>query len=236
MSGPSVCRSGIAVGLFVALGFSVACDEADDIVVNVDPNNEPPTIVLQGPEFSSAPIEVVGASAPTPWVLVGDTNGLDDISAVLLDVQTIRIHGLILRPVDLSSGCARLEYVPNGNIETSAWLPFPADAGQVKSVSLRHDQGGIYRVNSLSPLRLYEALPMFGRPSGCATGPPGWLDWFVLLPPAASEPTDVFLTYIDQEFIGVTVTVYDSSGASAKATFPNLRVVFTTSEEKSVAP
>jgi hypothetical protein len=237
VSGPGVRTFRSVAGVFVIVCVFGACHQPDDIVVHVDPNNKPPTFVAQGPELPTGPMEVIGTSAPGLWVLVGDPNGLDDISAVLLDVQTIRLHSIIIRPASTTGGgCDTLDYTPNGNIDVSASVPVPIDIGQLKSVAFSHDQGGIYRANPFVIPQLYKALPVFGRVSGCATGSASWLDWLVLLPPAAASPTDVFLTYVDVEFIGISVTVYDSAGTSAKTTFPNLRVVFTTTEEKTVAP
>jgi hypothetical protein len=236
MSGPIARRCGIAVGVFVAIALFGACDETNDIVVSVDPNNKPPMIVTQGPDFPAGPIEVVGGSAPGLWVLVGDPNGLDDISAVFLDVQSIRLHGIIIRPADFIGECVTMVYTPNNTIDTSSLVPDPTEIGKLKSAPLIHDQGGIYRINPFVVPQLAQALPIFGWPSGCGIGLGGYLEWLLLLPPAAPVPTNVFLTYADEEFIGISVTVYDSSGASARTTFPNLRVVFTTSEEKTVAP
>jgi hypothetical protein len=57
-----------------------------------------------------------------------------------------------------------------------------------------------------------------------------------LLPPATATPTDVFLTFVEVEYLGITVTVFDKVGESASTTFPDLRVAYSTTLESTIAP
>ena len=54
--------------------------------------------------------------------------------------------------------------------------------------------------------------------------------------PAVASPQNVFITYMDVEYGGISVTAYDAAGASVTAHFPNLRLVYSTAEERTAAP
>ena len=233
---PDSPRPSIVVFVCLLLSIFGGCDESDDIIVNTVADNEPPLIARQGPDFPSETLELDrGSGAPEPWVLVGDPNGLDDISAVLFSVQSIRIHELIIRPDAMDGGCANVLFEPGNAVDTTSVVPVPVDISGVTDEPMAHDEGGIYRVSPFGVPPIAGHFDTLGSPSGCATGG-GYLQWLLLLPPAAPATTSVFLTYLDVEFIGISVTVYDKVGANASITFPDLRVVYTTAEEKAVAP
>lgn len=233
-------RLWIAIAVLGYVLFLGACDENHDIIVNTGQENEPPLVVTQGPEFPLGTIEVTngaGFGTPIPWVVVGDPNGLDDISAVLFNVESIRIHEAIIRS-STGSGCIAVLYEPDSVIDITSLIPVPVDIPGFTG-SMNFDGGGVYSNSTFS----FSAPSIAGNfdhfvhnAGGCISGGGRYIQWLLLSPPAVPTVTNVFLTYLDAEFIGISVTVYDKVGASATTTFPNLRVVYVTIMEKTVSP
>jgi hypothetical protein len=216
---------------FLVLGV-IGCEE-DTVFITGGADNEPPIVVTQGPDFPTGPVEGTG---PTIWVLAGDPDGLEDISAVFLTIETLRVYDMIVRPDADDGGCAGPLYEPGNVIDTSSSFALPLEFGGPSDLQMGRQEGGVYAINPFTIPDLDVFIDAFGSPSGCASGPPSWLDWYYLLPPAAPAPTSIFLTFIDLEFIGVSVTIYDAAGESATTTFPNLRMNRTTTEETATAP
>jgi len=135
----------------------------------------------------------------------------------------------------MDGGCANVVYAPNNNIDTTPLIPLPVDRVGVVDSPMDHDQGGIYRASPFGIPSLEQVSDAFGTYYGCISGG-GYLDQYTLQPPAVASPTTAFVTYMEAQFIGVSVTVYDKVGATATTSFPDLRVAYTTSEEATVAP
>lgn len=229
-----MCRFRVLVGCILScLSFSLIGCEGDEIFVSTTADNRPPTIVEQGPELPPGTFDGYG---PSVWVLVGDPNGLEDISAVFLSIETIRINDLILRPADLSGGCARVDIEPNNNIDTTMLFTLPVSFDGPRNLQMTRQEGGVYAIYPFYVPDLAGEFAVFGFPDGCAAGPPSWIDWFDILPPAVPSTTSVFLTYIDLDYMGITVTVYDAAGESATTSFSDLRKTSITSEEEATPP
>jgi len=211
---------GSPIVLALSLLLITACD--DDQITLQSPNgeNEPPVIIAQGPEFPTEAIELSGCcDAPRPWVLAGDADGLDDIAAVFFSMDSIRIHDVIIRPGTMDGSCARVLIEPNNNIDTTGFLPLPVELSGPTDMPFLLNDGGTYSGFPFGVPEIDQASEAIGPGAGCASGPPSWLDRVTLFPPAVASPTPVFVTYMDVEFIGMSVTVYDKVGAKATATF-----------------
>lgn len=221
--------SGAALAL---TGCLVACE--DTIFVSTGEDTGPPTIIAQGPDFPQGTILWTGGSTPAPWVVVGDPDGLDDIAAVFVEIETVRFHEVIMRADTSTSGCASFMYVANNIVDTTFEIPVPVDTPGTQSL-LSHDEGGIYRMRSFRFPYIPDYFPTFSRGTNCATsgGAFGrYLDWYTIV----SQQLTVFLTSVDVEYEGITVTAYDKIGGSATAIFPDLRIVYSTSEEVVTPP
>jgi hypothetical protein len=83
----------------------------------------------------------------------------------------------------------------------------------------------------------FEANPSVEWVHGrCTIGTTGIIGPITVLPPAVPIQNDAILTYADVRYLGIKVTAYDKVGATATTTFPDLRIVFTSSEERTAAP
>jgi hypothetical protein len=226
-----------AVGLLVLVAAVLAGCE-DKVVVETGPEalgNRPPAILLQDPEFSSETIWTTSRCGVSVRVLPVDPDGADDILAVLLNIDSIAVHQIIVRPaVDPDAPCVSVSYADNDTVDIVPWIP-PALPG-ARNVSLRISESGYYGV--CMPFPDFEAIgEVFGPPEHhCWAGDGGFLDSFAMFPPALPSPADVFLTLLEIEFVGTTVTVYDEAGANAVAVYPNIRVRYETPEERTALP
>lgn len=227
-------RSLILVLAMCSIVVLCGCEE-DDFFVTVDSENDPPLILSQGPEFPQGTVEIVGCCADDIWVLVGDPDGLDDIAAVFIDIEAVQINDVIIRPDAMSGNCASVDYTPNNTIDTTSLFALPIQIPGIHSEPLELDQGGIYRTHPFGVPSIDVVSAALGQPSGCATGG-GYLDWITLNPPAVPLTLNVFVTFLDVEFRGTSVIVYDAAGDSATTTYPDLRIVYTTAEEQTIAP
>jgi hypothetical protein len=238
-----------AVVVFWALSLLlVGCDDGDEeiaitSVIDREPN-EAPSFVAQGPSLDE-PIEIVrtGGSGiglgPTLWVQVADANGIDDISTVVVDVDSVAIHGLIARPDTSESGCSRFTYDTSDTLDLSA-LVGGIYAG-VESRVMDQIQGGRFEtypfffVEKVLP-ELTDISDALGPAMSYGCTDNTYLELIGVYPPRVETPIDVFVTMLDVEFIGISATAYDASGESANLAFPNMRLVITTAEERQAAP
>ena len=158
-------------------------------------------------------------------------------TAVFFDVETIRIHDVIFRPDAGVPTCASVLYEDGNVIDPSPYLAVPTDVVGIRDslMSRNVESDGVYIHPPLRAPSLAELFDTLGIPSGCNFGG-GYREWLFLLPPAVPTPTDAFVTHLDVEFVGITATAYDKAGESATATFPDLRIVFTTGEEVATLP
>ena len=231
-----------ARGLVLAIGFIIGgCDDENITVVTVPTENRPPRIIAQGPDFPAGGVDVEFVhGGPDLYVLVADPDGLDDISAVFLNVGSVTVHRVIARP-DSGDSCAEPSYAANDTFNIGTLIPstFPG----LVNFPMGLQAGGIYTTPNFCLLsfdcpaapRIDRANASFGRSvRGCATG--SFILWFGVYPPAVPSPSDIFITYLDVEYTGITATVYDAAGLSAATSFPNLRLIHATEEERRVAP
>jgi hypothetical protein len=224
-----------------------ACDKADNIVVEntiQEPANQAPIIVKQGPQQPPGGFEQIsnfGANGVDLWVLVGDPNGLEDISLVTVDIDSVRLDRFLLRPDTSSTGCTIFSYAPNDTIPTAAILPVPAKFSGVEFRAMIKAQGGLYVAEGFGgygfglPDILLASSNLESWPGGCGSAE-GLIFPVVVLPPAVPVQRTAIVSLIEAEYLGITVTVYDKVGASATTTFPDWHIVFTTVKERSAAP
>ncbi len=79
------------------------------------------------------------------------------------------------------------------------------------------------------------ASPYFGLPiHQCVAQYP--LTRFGFYPPGVPTAVDANVTFLDVEYRGIHVTVYDGAGLTATATFPSLRLVYRAYGEKPSPP
>jgi hypothetical protein len=231
-----------SIGGFGFAFFMTACGK--DTIVNIEPDspNQPPMIVTHGPGLPAGVMEITSTyDAPALWVLVGDPDGLDDISAVFLQIDSVLVRRVLLRPDSLAgfAGCAWISYAPNDTIDVSSVVPIRYS--EISSQPMARQQGGLYSTGD-SPFppitfsSIIKSIPSSGpQPKGCGFNGDSF-KWFGLYPPSVPQGIDVFLTYADVEYRDIAVTVYDKVGAKAAVTFPNLKIKYTTWEEKRVSP
>lgn len=244
----------LILGAILVVGFA-SCDDAEEtIVVNSileEAPNSPPRIILQGPDYASGSLELIAFDTPPEFfVLVADADGLEDISTVFFGIDSLIVYDVIVRPDSSSSASNRCDHAPSyANPDTINIMPLiPSVFPGVKNIPMEPLLGSYYMSPPLCRTRsgfeqfpcptfpnISEASSTFSRPSKCV----GFgIDYFhfVINPPAPDTAIDVFVTYVDVEYAGISVTVYDAAGASATTTFPNLRIVYTTEQEKLNAP
>jgi len=228
--------------------FGTACDTTTKVIVENEPDgqtNRPPAIVQQGPVFPPGGFEQISSYSPygiNLWVLVADPDGIDDISLVTASVDSVRLARFLLRPDTSSTSCSYFSYADNETIATSAILPVPTTFAGFSFMPLTRVQGGLFQASSFGGTSsgfpdLIEASPVLEEwQGGCYYGSTGILGPIVVLPPAVLTQRTAILTYADVEYRGITVTVYDKVGATATTSFPDLRIVFPSPEERAAAP
>jgi hypothetical protein len=212
--------------------------ENNDFTLN-SPDNRPPQIILSGPDYdTSAPLE---EPLPSPWVVVGDPDGSEDIAAVVLRVSRVELLSVIVRPDDAGQECSRPFYADMDTIDVRPFLE--TTEFEIEANLLYREQTGRYG-SSLSYYELTQGglgphSDVFGEwPKGCRWG----VDYLYMVehlglyPPAIPVPRDVYVTRADFRISGISITAYDQSGASATVTFPDFRGYFTSDLEKRVLP
>jgi hypothetical protein len=241
-------RSVFLLTLFplVSLAMATGCSDEDKIVVeNVveeGPNN-PPVIATFGPEVPNGGFEQTayyGADGVPLWIIGGDPDGLDDLSVAVLRVDSIRFNRFIARPDTSTTGCIRFSY--GDTIPSDQILPTPMTLPGIAFHSmLRSGVGGLFQSQPLGGylgfpnlVDLSPTLDNWG--GGCGPSQALVSGPFTVVPPAVPSPKTVGITYVDLEFRGVTVTLYDKVGATAIASYPDIRIVFTTPEERTALP
>jgi hypothetical protein len=229
-------RHTIVAGLVLAAAVT-AC--GDEVTITQTHENRPPQILLSGPEYDvTAPIE---APFPTLWVLATDADGAGDIAAVILSVSSISLLSTIVRPDDAEEDCRRPFYADMDTIDIGPH--FEKRTFRIEDMPLGRGTDGMYRT-SLSYYLLTEGgLGRHGTVFGESIKQCRWgydylymIEEFGLYPPALPAPRDVYVTYAEFSISGITMTVYDQSGAEASVEFPDARVFFTNSLESRVLP
>ena len=223
-----------------------ACDKEDKITVEnfiQEPANQPPVIVSQGPDIPSGGVQAVNMNSPDLYVLVGDPNGLDDISLVTVDVDSVRLVRFRLRP-DVEPGqCVDIGFAPTETLSTELVLSTPHSFPGFEFRPLTKVQGGLYRAQNFGSFAygfpdLFDAASNVQIwPGGCSFGGlPGILSTWIVVPPAVPSDTAAVVTLAEVRYFGISVTVYDKVGANATTTFPDWHVTFLSRDEEAVLP
>ena len=233
----------LAVGVALAL---VGCTTKERIFYVEGERNSPPIILQTGPRISGDSLELrPEMEAPRFSVLVADTNGIDDISGVALSIESVSLNRIIARPNAYSTeACSALDYRDFDTIGLQSLLAstYPGLRGHWMSRA----QGGLFLGPPLCAFdSVCTAFPGIQgstdavgmRLTGCYTRPFGtWLAHWSLQPPAVVSASNIFITYLDVSYLGVTVTVYDGAGNSTSTVLPDLRIIYTTDEERYTEP
>ena len=227
----------LLLALVLVAASGATCEKQDKVVVqNIDPNavNQPPTIVAYGPDmpaggFSEISYSPIGVDL---WVLVGDANGLGDISLVTMDMDSLRLVRFIVRPDTSAGSCISYGYGPADTLAADAILPVPVTFPGLRFRPLAHVQGGLYKAARLGAEfgfpDIVDASPVLERWNGGCTSAGSYDVYgpFYVLPPAAPSRREAGISYAQFEYYGITMTVYDKVGASASVTYPTLRIAF----------
>ena len=222
---------------------SASCSEKNEVLrVELVPNG-PPTIVAQGPTWSAAPIDLNVQAAPKPYVIVGDPNGLGDIALAVFTVDAAVIRRIVVRPDSVLPDpyCSSVTWSDSINITNL--LPTTLGTGAENCLMFRSGSSftflgfnyGFYYESCVAFPQFAAASQYFGVPTR-QCGPSGMLSRFGVYPPAIPAPVDVNVTFVDVEYQGLRVTVYDGAGQTATTTFPPLRLVYRAYGEKPSPP
>lgn len=241
MWSPLLVRRGLQGLALVLLAALLGCSDDETFhITNVIPEhaNRAPAILEQGPEWSfDAPLELGPDNwwtAPNPWILVGDADGLDDISMAFFTIDSVRVSETVVRPdTTPPSLCA----VPSRSTTLDFEAVLSRSYGGVQNAPMARGDGGLFGATdgsggpfSLGGLvysRVENASAFIGRRTkGCAGNGGIYLTYFSARPPLVPVTIDVFLMAATVEFIGISATVYDAAGDTAVTRFPNLRVRF----------
>lgn len=216
----------------VGISSLISCDK---IINNYySPQNVPPVIVSYGPQLPADSTEAYGFRL---FVFVSDTNGVDDISTVLLKIDSVAIYRIIARP-DISGDSSWVcTHAPSftDTVDISSLVP-----GVVQGGTAPFDlvSAGYYTsINFGVPLVNLDAASDYIRAAFvCARGDVGYFQVYFVTPPAVPTTVRIFTTYLDIKYFGISATVYDQAGLSDTVNFGDFRFIYTTVEEKSYPP
>ncbi|HET9940688.1 MAG TPA: hypothetical protein VFR25_06275 [Candidatus Eisenbacteria bacterium] len=229
--------------LLAGLTLSLGCDDEDKVVVSSANPNDPPIVVSYGPQVPQGGFHDVTGVGPYDgilfWVVAGDPDGLEDLSAVALSIQSVRLNRFIMRADTSSNSCFHFEY--NDTVPTSQILATPAVLEGVAFEPLLsypdYYGPGYYQGGHLPIPDLVLLSPNVDPwPGGCGTSQEMVRGPMVILPPVVPTPTRAAVTYMDLDYQGVKLTVYDKVGATAVATYPDIHYVYVTPEEEQALP
>lgn len=226
---------------------ALSCDKEDTIVVqNIHEalTNQPPRIVAYGPDMPAGGFQQLSYSriGVKLWVLVADPNGLEDISLVTMDMDSLRLVRMIVHPDTSASSCIEYGYQSGDTLPSNAILPLPAGFPGVKFLPLTRVQGGLYQTEGLGGEfgfpDLIEASPVLEDFTGFCYAPGTYQIYgpFRVVPPAVPSPRDAGIHYATVDYYGIKMAVYDKVGASATVTYPTLRVIFKVYPEPTPFP
>jgi len=232
-----------ALALVAALScLSASCSEKAEIVRVEPASNLPPTIVALGPTWPSTPIDLNVQAAPMPYVIVGDPNGLEDIALAVFTVDAAVLRRVVVRPDSVLADPYCTAVTWSDSIDITSLLPASLKTGVENCLMFRNGSsftfmgfGGYYYYDGCRAFPMIAtASPYFGVPTRLCG--PQTLSRFGVYPPAIPAPVDVNVTFVDVEFQGLHVTVYDGAGHTATATFPPLRLIHRAYGEKPSPP
>jgi hypothetical protein len=217
------------------------CFDTDYIVVTeiVPPENEPPTLILQEPDAFPP---VITTRSPHPVVFqltVADPDGLDDIVAATIRIDSLVVRDAIFRAAGVSveePECVEVVYADDDTVDVSRWLIHGAGGSGVhtlyRSTTALGETFGV-----LLPFPdVRQSADVFGPALvGCQLGAETF--WGVgLYPPAVPAVQDIYATLIEIEVRGVSYAVYDSGGHVLTGVYPDFRVRYETAGEAATLP
>jgi hypothetical protein len=228
-------RSGAWV-LAAVLSWGLEGCEDDTIVARTRldlPINRPPLVVRLDPTLDSGAIDTQDSVVFSFSVHAGDPDGVDDVVAGRIRIESQRITDVIVRPgIEVGPGCLGPSYADGDTIDVSRWTstePWSPGESFLGRWSDRPIFTGAIEIPSpdhLGPVfggSVFSCLARDAIPVG-------------LYPPAVVGPTQAFITRMVVEYQGVEVTVFDASGATATASYPDLTVRFETEREAGTLP
>lgn len=235
---------------FLVVTIGACSDEKGDVIVNASlrGDNQPPSVLFIQPEYPGNAVTLVGRNLSGFSALVADGNGLEDISAVYLNIESVQLNGVICRPDKSTSPPNYCDhgplYVDNDTLDISGVVPtmYPG-----LNIAMFHVSGGIYGTEYLAPqadpygyglglIDLENASSLFSPSLLTCNDYYNGYHSFRVSPPIAPTETEVYTTLVDVTLIGISVTVYDGAGESTTASAPDLRVTFMTVSEDTTLP
>jgi len=226
----------IGVIIFIAAGCR---EETINNLTGENNQNNPPQILLINDEYETA--DTLEGPLPSLWVVAADKDGSDDIAAVVLEISSVKLMDIIVRPTDPSEECLRPYYA---DIDTINIIPFMEKTKfTITKQLLQLNSEGVYST-SISYLLLTgggvgKHSSFFGEHiKSCRWGQDYlyMLESFGFYPPEPAQPKDVYVTYIKLLISGIKITVYDQSGETATKTIPDFICYFTNSLEEQTLP
>lgn len=201
--------------------------------------NNPPQILLINDEYETA--DTIEGPLPYLWVVATDKDGSDDIAAVVLEISSVKLIDIIVRPTDPSEECMRPYYA---DMDTINIIPYMEKSKfRITKQLLQPYSDGVYST-SISYLLLTEGgvekhSSFFGEHiKSCRWGQDYlyMFESFGFYPPAPAPAQDVYVTYIKLLISGMKITVYDQSGETATKTIADFICYFTNSLEEQTLP
>jgi hypothetical protein len=229
------------IGIIIFLQVSGCSDEITNNSYNdiKYQDNQPPSIILWGPEIDS--LSHFNYPLPQPWVVVGDPNGSDDIAAVVLRISKISIVSLIVRPDDSTEECSIPFYAPMDTINVLPY--FRKQSFSVPNQVMRKGIDGNYYdyldYYLFTEGGIVKNGDVFGpavKQCRSSTDYLYMVEQFGLYPPALPLPRDVYVTYAEFLISGLSITVYDQSGESASVSYPDFYGRFSNWTEDQISP
>jgi len=229
------------IGIAILLSLSGCSDKITNVISTegTHQTNRPPKILLWGPVYDS--LAHFKDPLPQPWVIVGDSDGAADIAAVVLNISSIKIVSLIVRPDDSTLAYSFPYYAPYDTINVFPFL-------RTRTFSVPNLILGQISSDYYAAYLSYSILSGGGIVNdGAVFGPvvkstrSGYdylymVEHFGLYPPALSSPRDVYVTYAEFLVSGISITVYDESGATATVKFPDFYGTFSNFTEDQTPP
>ena len=224
-------------GLGILLSISACRDNIT--ITQVPEENRPPTIPVWGDDYEAG--SRIKYPLPQLWVVVADPDGADDVAAVILKIDSIRIVSLIVRPDDSSETCRRVFYAPLDTINVLPYLT--KQTFSVPNKPLQRGTQGAYGTYLSYSLLTEGGISKHADEFGEHVKSCSWgydylysVESFGLYPPALPSPRDVYVTYAEFFISGISFTAYDQSGATVTVTFPDFYAVFTNTTEDQTPP
>jgi hypothetical protein len=231
-------RTTAPFALIVWMGLAVFVSSCGDRTENfqavtVPDVNDPPLIVAQGPSWPSTAIDLSIQGPPSPYVIVADPDGLDDIALAVFSIQSAVLRRVIVRPDSMPyppPSCTMVAW--SDSVDITPMLP-PTFAPLVERRAMdREGSMFTYHSFSWSPYsdgqafpNIALASPYFGTPVN-SCGPQYPLSRFGIYPPGVPAAFDVNVTFAEIEYQGISATVYDGAGHTATTSFPPLRLIY----------